>query len=317
MKKIKDFFRNLAFMFAFAMKGGDEVIAPTPLEDDNSIVKQEETKNLGEAMLKGEVTQQVKDVRYSTYKVDRESNNYQYVGDGEVVKITKKHADEYKFTQKNTLNCEGVYDTLSNVGKYGKTEQYTYKCVYEWLPKVKIEPYIDYGLIKVTKNEVQITLAFDKLLRKSEDIASYMVLKELEKIKNFKTQYEIDKNDICSGLKIIYFTTYKAQGEYDLISYSLNGLKFISCVDDANFYYLTFTSTNFDIVDLTAKFYSENQERKYQNKETKSVSLNIFEREAYCEECGEKMNVYDADITHATYGKAICVKCLEKMFKNS
>ena len=113
--------KNLLFAIPFGMKAGDELLA-TSSKDDNagsSIHKKVEQNSLLEALLRGEVTQEVEELRYETYKAEEESNNYAYVGNGQSVKIDdtekKKANRRLKFIQLNGDVEYGLSESLKIV----------------------------------------------------------------------------------------------------------------------------------------------------------------------------------------------------------
>lgn len=310
---LKRFFKRLPFMFAYGLKGGDDIISPSSYGEKMSIIQQEESKNLGEALLKGEVTQEVQDLRYSNYKVSRESQDYKYIGGGYAEKDKKvKHGEKYKFTQSNRLQVEGVLHELNRVGQYGSVEKYTFDIVYDCIPRIKIEPYASLGKFKVEPFKIEIMFFIPLTVKNKYDTVSYMILKELDKISKFTTKYQYETNELCSSVKMLSFTTYKAQGETDMVQYIINDMEFLSCVKTDEGYELSYVSENFKVTDLMDMFYSENQEQKYQNKDSKTIMLFDVDRKEYCDICHKEIDKYDADITRATYGKAFCIECLKK-----
>lgn len=53
---------------------------------------------------------------------------------------------------------------------------------------------------------------------------------------------------------------------------------------------------------------------KYMTKQKKDNTYVVFneDRVEKCSECGAEINKYDSDITKETYGKSLCLKCLEE-----
>ena len=93
----------------FSQKDGSE-------SENNSISVIQESRNVYKDIKKGEVTQEVEELRHSTYNVYRESNNYQYLGDGVATKKEKKeNGNEYHFTLHNNLVCDGVLDSFNKL----------------------------------------------------------------------------------------------------------------------------------------------------------------------------------------------------------
>lgn len=311
-KKITD---RLKIMLAFGMKGGDDAIITSNKADEGvSIVQREETKNLGEALMKGEVTQQVEEFRYKDYRILRESDNYDYIGGGNAIKkknIQKKK--NYTFFQDNRPICEGVGHELNRINEYG-TDRYTFDFVYKDITKFKLEAYANYGKFSIKDKEIKVELYFDKSNKRQEDPISYKVVQELDKISKFTSQYQIDNCDICMNPTIMSFVTYKANGEDDIVQYTIRNLMYDSCKDNGISYVLSFISYDFDRLDLTDKFFSKSAFEKYQVKAPKEQNANLFkqDRKEFCSICGLEMDLYDADITKYTFGKPICKDCLAK-----
>lgn len=319
-KFFKKIANRISLMLAFGMKGGDDAITNQSTDNtNNSIIQKEETKNLGEALMKGEVTQQVEELRYKDYRVTREANNYAYIGDGKAIK--KKVAarkSKYMFYQDNNHVCEGVGHEMDRIGEY-RTDRYTFSFVYRDITKFKLEAYANYGRFSVNGKEIKVELFFDKSNKIPTDPVSYKVVQELEKISKFNSQYQIERCDICTNPAIMSFITYKANGEDDIIQYTIRNLSYENCVDNGISYILSFTSNDFDRVDLTDKFFSKSAFEKYEKKAPKVHDISFYqeERKEFCSICGKEMNVYDADITKYEFGKPICKECLEKYNLNS
>lgn len=318
IKHIKKFFSTLGYMLAFGVKGGNDVLqTQDPNHGTIGVIQNEETKGLGAALLKGEINQQVEELRYRDYKVYKESKHYSYIGDGKAIKLKsiQENRDKYVFTQSNSLICEGVSHELNRIGSYG-TDRYTFDIVYTDITRFRIESYISYGKFTVSNDLILIDLFFDKTIKNKYDSISYSILKELSKISKFKSSYEIEHNDICSNVQMLNFTTYKSNGEDDFVQYVINNMKYCNCIEYNDYYVLSYQSKDFSKIDLTNKFYSKTMDEKYKAKTPKEIQLNLNdERVGVCSVCGNQMNVYDADITLQEYGKCLCKDCLSKVLK--
>ena len=84
MSKIKKYFLNLWYGLPFGMKAADTEIMGSKQVDDNGVTIQQEVSDqrVAKHLLKGEVTQEVEELRYRTYKVSNEAENYKYLGKG-------------------------------------------------------------------------------------------------------------------------------------------------------------------------------------------------------------------------------------------
>ena len=88
------------------------------LNKDASIEQQQEQDSVWSEVLRGELTQKVKDLRYSTSHAARESTKYQYIGNGVVQKKSvfsyngkAYNPERYEITlvQDNSCITQGVY----------------------------------------------------------------------------------------------------------------------------------------------------------------------------------------------------------------
>ena len=151
VEKIKKFFRRIGYMFAFGMKGADDIILSQDKENANiGIIQTKETHNLGEALMRGEVTQEVEELRYRNYKIAREANNYKYIGGGQAIKKTKKvkNLKNFKFRQANYPICEDILHELQRIGSY-KKQRFCFDIIYKDIQKFRLEEYITYGDFKI------------------------------------------------------------------------------------------------------------------------------------------------------------------------
>ena len=114
LDKIKGFFMAIPF----GMKAGDDILTTsnTDVDGGDSIHQQVEHKIIWNDLLKGELTQEVEELRYETFKSEEMSNEYQYIGNGQAVKKegTKKSVlnKRKKFFQYNTDQEYGIMESL-------------------------------------------------------------------------------------------------------------------------------------------------------------------------------------------------------------
>lgn len=111
--------KKIAYSIPFGMKAGDEMLATSNKDGSNGIVMEDkiEQNSLLNSLLRGEVTQEVEELRYETYKAEEESNNYKYIGNGVAMKIDsseeKKAKRRLKFTQYNRDVEYGMKESMS------------------------------------------------------------------------------------------------------------------------------------------------------------------------------------------------------------
>lgn len=312
--KIWNSIKRFLYAIPYGMKGGDTVIQNTaPTQKNINIMQNICHNNLGEDLLKGELSQQVQELRYEDYKVYNESKKYRYIGEGQVIKkeSSKKHNDEINFFQDNKIICESVYDELKRLDKYSQN-RYNLNFLYLDIPRFKLENYCTFIHVKIYKKKCNVYLHFSAY-PDQYNIGNKAFLNELTKIKSDITQDLTSKIDIITNIQQISFVTYKAKGEDDFVKYNFSDFSFRNIEKTEHEFILEFDVKNYQRENLLLKFYSDSMQKKYDEKAPKNKTFDAYavKRIEHCDLCGNEMNVYDADITKETFGKKMCTKCLE------
>jgi hypothetical protein len=328
MNKIKKYFLNLWYGLPFGLKAaGKEIMGGGDEDQAGTEINQQVTdKRVAKHLLKGEVTQEVEELRYRTYKVSNESENYSYLGNGVAIKTEEKdysitEKDKYKFSQENKIVCTSVLEEMNHVNNYG-TERYVFECTYDGLVKFKIEQFATSVDVNINNKEkiIETTLRFEKQAN-PYNAKSKPFINQLAALKDVKSEYELKRNEIASSLETFSFSTYKAKNENDFVSYAfIGGGKFVRIEETELEYLITYSWNEYIRVplNLEEKYYSKTMDEKYQNKERKDVIPEMVEseRKAYCSICGKEVSIYDADILEASGQPVICKECMDKVFKN-
>jgi hypothetical protein len=311
---MSNFFKRILHGLAFGMKSANDEILTQKASSNSDTIGIHQVINeekLSDALLKGEVTQEVEELRHRTYEVAKESKNFTYIGEGEVVKHKKCKIHNNKFSQPNKLICEDVLHELKNIEKYGN-ERYIVSLKYDDIVRFKLEQYITMIDVDINDDKPFLRLHFTVFPNKY-DSKSKAFINELEKIVNFKSPYEIQRNEICSSINNLSFITQKAIGEDDLIKYNFFDLSFSYIEKNSLEYIITYNFSFFTKDNIEDKFFSETMDKKYNNKEKKDLVLNLSNgRNRVCSMCGMPMSVYDGDITEREYGKSLCINCLKE-----
>ena len=329
MNKIKKWALNLWYGLPFGLKGADTEIMGNKKADGNGTTISQEVSDerVAKHLLKGEVTQEVEELRYRTYKVSNESEKYKYLGNGVAIKQEKKvkpleGKTKHRFTQENEIICESVLDTLKQVGKSG-IERYRFEIDYESFVRFKVERFATKVDVLINDEEgiIETVLHFNSEPN-PYDAVSMPFINELKRLLGERNEHAIERNEIASSIENLSFTTYKANGEDDFVNYCfINGAKFKEIKEDGYEILLTFTWDEYLRVplDLEAKYYSKEMAEKYRNKQRKNVEVSMVqaERKAYCSVCGKEMSVYDADIQMVDGYEPICTECLQKALNTS
>ena len=327
MNKFRKIMLNLWYGLPFGLKGADtEIMGSKNIDSNGSTINQEVSdKRVAKHLLKGEVTQEVEELRYRTYKVENESKNYKYVGNGIAIKENEKPKVEektkFKFTQDNENICESVLSAMSQVGSYG-IDRYRFEIDYNSFVRFKIEKFATKVDVRINDELGEITTILHFNTEPNPyDATSMPFINELKKLLDVKGEYEISRNEIASSIMNFSFSTYKADNEDDFVNYSfINGGKFESLKQERYEYLLTLSWGEYLRLplNLESKYYSKTMAEKYAKKEKKEVAPEMVnsERKAYCSICGKEMSIYDADVMKADGHEPICKDCMTKALKN-
>ena len=222
MKKILNYLKYLWFGLILGMKKTeDETLHQNGMSLDNAstINQQVSDHSVARALLRGELTQEVIELRYRTYAVAREAAHYNYfsptlakkkgVNDFKNIKISNTDNREVITVQENKLQIETVTDSLLRIGDDGKfiDRQREYNVVFKRnnYPRFKLEDYTK--KVVVMKGDDEYTAVVDVYVSKYPDdknITSKPFIRELERI--IDTGIRSDMFEF----KSIQFETYKA-----------------------------------------------------------------------------------------------------------
>lgn len=342
---MSNFFRalkNILYSLPFGLKAADTEIMGSNVSGDgnDTVIKQQVNDNrVAKHLLKGEVTKEVSELRYRMYKVDRETDNYEYVGHGVAIKKDKKEqpSNIIKFSQENKLICNDVLTELNNVGTYG-VENYTVSINYISPVRFKMQEFLTLVDVLIESGKKAITTLHFNDTRNPQMFKSKPFVTELEKLeKLFKTNdaYGLSRNDFATSILCMSFTTFKATDRQpNVISYSFISPKLINVIHENGEFKLSYKWEKYTRLDLTEKFYNAELEEKYKNKEKKNLESDITIEDANgkkvddwwykhyssmckCAKCGKEMHTFkDSFIIDNEVGKPICLECYSKYLLN-
>lgn len=264
------------------------------------------THALSRALLKGELTEEVKQLRYRNYKVDREAKKYKYFAP--TLALKKKEGKDNKFIsydksdglevitiQYNYPISEDVLDAINQIEDGGRGKETKYKIEIErnFIPRFKIEEFLKKVVVK-RLDETHAILDFyfskypERFFRTSDDksFRSKVFIHEIEKIRDEKV-----KSDMLDMEKM-RFVTRHAYKQDDLMEYVFRNIWFNDVAEFDGDYILRFkASIEHDGVDLTASYYNKEMDEKYKNKEKKEIAIDLSGGapvETYvCADCGK------------------------------
>lgn len=288
LKKIFVFIRVLWQGLFFGMKNADKSIMGVQQGNNIIIDVVDEKGGVYKDILEEKVTQEVEELRYSSYKVANESMKYRYVGNGVAVKkenldLKEKHCkiDESDglsviLIQDNLLVCEDVLSCLSEVDKTDNKklyDNYTLKIVRDNIPRFRIENFIKKFVLKESDGNYVLDLYCSKYPKQFSTRIDKSFLSELKRIKvsGFRD------NDIFD-FKEISFVTFNAWGVDNWYRFSFIEFEYNDIIEfDGNYIIRLGCQSNVFNENLLDKIYSESCEKKYKNKEKRKNSTIYFD----------------------------------------
>lgn len=171
--KIKLWFLLVRNSLFRGMKSADDLISngnKTALDNGVDAEERLEEKNVYKNLLKGEITQEVKDLRYETYQAYQKSMDYQYVGGGQAKKKNNM-LTVHKETIENSNNLDivivqrnfEVYDDMLSTLEDKNIDReplHTIKLKRNTHPRFLLENYTHLLAVKKTDIENQFEVDF-------------------------------------------------------------------------------------------------------------------------------------------------------------
>lgn len=303
-------------------KTGEKILTHTENDSDSISINQEvQSKRISHALLRGEVTEDVQELQYRTYKIDREAKEYDYFSPFLAKKrdkmdskfVTYENSDNHEVItiQPNMPRIESVYDGLVQIGNKnggrGKSLDYLITIKRDFFPRFRLEEYTKKLVVKKSDDERRHILDFYVSIYPNDmDFKSKGFVSEIKKIKDDGIRSDVMMFDT------VHFVTSHAYNKEDMLEYEYKYPKLIEVVEFDGHYVVRFSAV---IVkngnDLTRQYYSKTMDEKYKNHTRKEVEFNPFEinkKETFiCEVCGKEI-VYDTeaiDGMNATIGRDI------------
>lgn len=292
MRFIKKIYSKLILFLSslfFGMKGAESVLTSNRKhESDSSIeVTDDEVGGVFKDILEERITQEVEELRYTSYKVANESKKYRYIGNGKVVKknesqLTEKHGsiDESDnlpiiLIQDNNIVCEDVLSILNEINNKENKKifsDYTLKIKRRIFPRFLIEKYVKKIVLKQSDGNYVIDLYCSIYPSQFSERKDKAFISELKRIKN----REVRNSDVLEIDEISFITT-NAWGVDDWLKFSFVDFEFYDIIEfDGNYIIRLGCQSNAFMENLLDKIYSESAEKKYETKELKNNTIVDF-----------------------------------------
>lgn len=330
IKYLKRKLRSIFLYLSYGLRNTENEIfgQKTKISDSNTITQKQQMNELADALLKGEVTQEVEKLRDRTYWVADESKNFKViidtVGTSKAIKKTGKKATpltfnnlegfEIKMIMDNYPEPTSILKSLDSVNGYGIQNQYPLKFQYEYAPKYGLDEYVRKLVLRTNGEILLLDLYVPKHIDSFERMEK-LFDNEINKVKNNKMK------PVHLEFKTISFISNNTYGIEDRHNVSFEFIKFLSIAEFDGKNILTYEVKMSDINEkITDKYKNEKLRKSYENKESRNTKLDFTgEKEKHkCDKCGEEVESnYDYRITKETIGIGVCKKCLEKYNKKN
>ena len=315
-----NFIKKILYALPFGLKAADEQLAgsATDVSDASHIQQQVEEKSVLNDLLRGEVTEEVEELRYRTYEVAEKSREYDYIGNGVAIKKeTEKDNKVTRFSQESKLVISGVLDELKHVGDYG-VELYTTSITYNRFNRFKVEAFLTMIDVLIKENTIRTKLHFLSTPN-PYNANSAPFINELKRIgPAIDSEYALERNEIANSMNSMTFVTTNATNNTpDLLQYTFHS-PHIKGYDEGNGeIILTYEWDTYNMENLREKYFSESMARKYEEHAKKDISLdaNQYVKDEVCYVCGKVIPSFMKGVVDRDNGKPICVKCLTKKVK--
>lgn len=275
--------------FLFGVKKVDKLTTTNQSDDDTVFeVTDDGGGGVFNDILEQKVTQEVQELRYSSYVVANESKKYKYIGNGNAVKKTESQLSEKHglidtsdnlqivLIQDNLLVCEDVLTILNEVNENDNKkifDEYILKIKRDIFPRFLIEKYIKKIVVKKSDENYVLDLYISKYPGQFSEKKDKAFLSEIRKIKN----KEIKNSDILD-FNEIKFITSNAWGFDDWYSFSFTDFEFYDVIDfDGNNIIRLGCSSNVFGENLLDKIYCKSAEEKYKEKKIKQNAIVYFD----------------------------------------
>lgn len=288
---MRKFWKNIKLFFislAWGMRGGDKLLSVSNKDNEGGdvagIEQQKSQENVYANLLRGEVTQEVKELRHEMYYAERKSHDYVYAGGGHAQKRNEvfdyngniETSDGFKvqIVQENkedasSLIEHGIYSTGKDVELEAKAKgdlrtkdkrDFTIAIKREFLPSFRLEQYATKIVVKrIDETHVLLDIYVPDGRRQFDNVHK-LFLKSLEKI------YMGDKRSDIVDFHALSFITSNAYGSDDLKFYEYDNIKFDNIISFDGSYVLRFTADivtdGFDMID---EFFDEIADEKSKN----------------------------------------------------
>lgn len=307
--------------FFFGLRKADDILTSQDVSNLNggvSIQQKKEATSLSEALLRGELTQEVKELRHRMYKIERETEYFtdkiteklhkrtekNYTIRKELEEYDVKNGYEVKLIQHNFTDGINTSDSLSfftnNNTISGKDlssneknlRKFTINVLYSEPSRVHIGRFIKSVKYKTKDEKHYVDISLSKYKLEGDVISSFI----LSKLNNTNKE-ELNRLDFLKISKID-FITFKCYKATNSMYYSFDNLTYEDFYEYDGNYYVTYRlEKEPEVIDMYEQYRVEELDKKYENKERKQNTITysfddftqLPKQKTYtCQNCGKQ-----------------------------
>ena len=298
MRKFWNSIRLFFISLAWGMRGADKIISNSNKENEggdiSGIEQQKSQESVYANLLRGEVTQEVKEFRHEMYYAERKSHEYVYAGGGHAVKknkifdykgnidrsdglkvqIVQDNREDMSSLIENGIYSQGTEFELSEQAKGDLKEKerrdFTIKIERDFFPSFRIEQYATKIVVKRGEDGSALLDIYIWSEPRQFDNRHKLFLSAIKKIVDGDRHSDIIDFDNLS------FITYNAYGAENLKYFSYDNIHFCEIIPFDGNYVLKFTANVVnDGEDLIQEFYNEIAAEKSKNHEARKNAPDI------------------------------------------
>lgn len=293
------------------MAGADQAINGSVADtQDIGIHKNVESKSVLQALLKGEVTKEVEELRYRTYLVNREAD-YHAEADKRNISykdVKKEHFinGSIRFRQPNKMVKMGLAESLSTPFEMQR-EKGLINISYENFSKFNISDYATELTVDVNMAEQKMDIDFFIPSATSMSPVNY---RQFENAIAKCVGDDRSSDFMFGGIKKVSFTTSDAIGENNDVEYTFIEPMLPKVTKVGNGYSIKYHCKDMQRADLVEKYYSESMAEKYANKEKKELTLGSSKDVFSCCMCGASITREEMEKSVVNNnGNVLCHAC--------
>lgn len=302
--KVGNFFRNIFLNIKIlwhslfvGMKSADEKTMGMTKEGeitDNAIEEHISEEGVYADLLRGELTQEVMELRDSNYRGYKGSFDYKYIGNGNVTKKSNMASPKLNLynpeslkillVQDNKLIVDGIVDATGSAEKEGdevqnRNSNFTMNIERDVFPKFLIEKYVNKIVVRENGNKFKIDL-YCSVYAGQFSPTDALFINEMRNILEDKVKY---KDTVL--IDSFEFITDSCYGAKDITFYKFGELQYNGIVlYDGNFVVTYDGVAICNGLDLTEQYRTEEMDRKYANKEMREgavITLDLSDKEEF------------------------------------